>query len=97
MTPNRLINRNVTSARGRTSIRLEPEFWDALSEYCARKCITPYALIRDVDEDVGPGNRTSKIRLRLVQYFREAATEAGHVAAGHGEWPEAEKNVSPPS
>lgn len=27
-----LINRNVTIARGRTSIRLEPEFWDALRE-----------------------------------------------------------------
>ena len=96
MAPSRLINRNVTAARGRTSIRLEPEFWDALGEYCARSGVTTQALVRDVDLDTAPGHRTSEIRVRLVRYFRDAATEAGHAAAGHGGWPEAEK-VSPPS
>src|SRR6185312_10030738 len=28
----RLVNRSVVAARGRTSIRLEPELWDALLE-----------------------------------------------------------------
>jgi len=84
MAPNRLVNRNVTGARGRTSIRLEPEFWDAMRDYCARESTTPDALVRDVDLAGDIGGRTSAIRVRLVRYFREAATEEGHMAAGHG-------------
>jgi len=85
MAPSRLVNRNVTGATGRTSIRLEPEFWAALGEYCARERTTTDALVRAVDLAGGPGNRTSDIRVRLVQYFREAATEDGHLAVGHGQ------------
>jgi len=33
----RLINRNVVAERGRTSMRLEPELWDALAEICRRE------------------------------------------------------------
>ena len=32
MARSRLINRNVVAERGRTSMRLEPELWDALAE-----------------------------------------------------------------
>ena len=85
MAPNRLVNRNVTGATGRTSIRLEPEFWSALGEYCARERTTTDALVRAVDLAGGPGGRTSDIRVRLVRYFREAATEEGHLAVGHGQ------------
>lgn len=84
MAHRRLVNRNVTGARGRTSIRLEPEFWDAMRDYCARERTTPDALVRDVDLAGDIGGRTSAIRVRLVRYFREAATEEGHMAAGHG-------------
>ncbi|MBC7637762.1 MAG: ribbon-helix-helix domain-containing protein, partial [Acetobacteraceae bacterium] len=34
MTASRLINRNVIAKSGRTSMRLEPELWDALREIC---------------------------------------------------------------
>ena len=94
MAPNRLVNRNVTGATGRTSIRLEPEFWDALGEYCARERTTTDALVRDVDLTEAPGSRTSGIRVRLVRYFREAATDEGHLAAGHGQ---PRRPLNPPS
>jgi hypothetical protein len=33
---------------------------------------------------VGIGGRTSAVRVHLVGYFRDAATAAGHLQAGHG-------------
>ncbi len=84
MAPSRLINRNVTAGRGRTSMRLEPEIWDALSEICMRERIGLGELVRRVDVTPDKGGRTSAIRVFAFRYFREAATEEGHHAAGHG-------------
>src|SRR5712675_2321591 len=71
--PSRLVNRNVIAERGRTSIRFEPELWDSLQEICRR-------------EQIGglTGGRTSAVRVDVVSYFRDAATEEGHRRAGHG-------------
>jgi len=84
MSPSRLINRNVTAGRGRTSMRLEPEIWDALGEICARERIGLGELVRRVDVAPDKGGRTSAIRVFAFRYFQEAATVAGHQAAGHG-------------
>lgn len=80
-----LVNRNIIAERGRTSMRLEPELWDALHEICQREAITPGELVRRVERLKHPGGRTSAVRVYLLQYFREAATEEGHASAGHGE------------
>jgi predicted DNA-binding ribbon-helix-helix protein len=80
----RLVNRNVIAGTGRTSIRLEPELWDALAEICRREDITAGELIRRVERAAGPGCRTSAVRVHILQYFRAAATEAGHQDVGHG-------------
>ena len=80
----RLVNRNVVAGSGRTSMRLEPELWDALLEICHRENQDLHGLIRRVDELRNEGGRTSAVRVFLLQYFRAAATEAGHAAAGHG-------------
>lgn len=85
MSLSRLINRNVTSGAGRTSMRLEPEIWDALTEICARERLRLGELVRKVDaRPEGDGGRTSAMRCFAIGYFRTAATEAGHLAAGHG-------------
>lgn len=65
-------------------MRLEPEIWDALSEICARERIGLGELVRRVDVAPDKGGRTSAIRVFAFRYFHEAATEAGHQAAGHG-------------
>jgi predicted DNA-binding ribbon-helix-helix protein len=80
----RLVNRNVSAARGRTSMRLEPEFWDALRDICQREQVDIGTLIRRIEAQNHAGGRTSSVRVFIVRYFRGAATDAGHAAAGHG-------------
>ncbi|HVY14244.1 MAG TPA: ribbon-helix-helix domain-containing protein [Rhodopila sp.] len=84
MSISRLINRNVVAERGRTSMRLEPELWDALSEICEREDQDIGALVRQVEAGGHTGGRTSAIRVFILNYFRVAATEHGHAGAGHG-------------
>jgi len=79
-----LVNRNIVAERGRTSMRLEPELWDALSEICRRERVSPSELCRRIERAGIPGGRTSAIRVYILRYFRAAATDAGHDAAGHG-------------
>lgn len=87
MPPSTLVNRNIVAARGRTSMRLEPELWDALGEICRRERTSPSELCRRIESAGIPGGRTSAIRVYILRYFRAAATEPGHEAAGHGAKP----------
>jgi predicted DNA-binding ribbon-helix-helix protein len=80
----RLINRNVVAERGRTSMRLEPELWDALREICLRERQDVNHLVRQIEATGHKGGRTSAVRVFVLQYFRVAATETGHEAANHG-------------
>ena len=88
MPGSRLVNRNVVGENGRTSMRLEPELWDALREICRREHMDIGALIRrieaqgrqnrDADTVVcaaagGAGGRTSGVRVFIVEYFRAIA------------------------
>src|ERR1700676_871855 len=84
VTVSRLINRNVVAERGRTSMRLEPELWEALLEICGREGQDMSSLVRKVEQHGHAGGRTSAVRVFVLSYFRAAATEAGHHAAGHG-------------
>lgn len=84
MTVSRLVNRNVVAGRGRTSMRLEPELWDALMEICEREGQDMSTLVRRVEEAGHSGGRTSAVRVFILTYFREAATELGHASIGHG-------------
>ncbi len=79
-----LVNRNIVLPTGRTSIRLEPEMWDALAEVCRREGITPGDLAARATRHVDEGSRTSAIRTYILKYFREAATDRGHSGAGNG-------------
>lgn len=84
MSSSRLINRNVTSSHGRTSMRLEPELWSALEEICHREMMTLADLVKSIERRGHPGGRTSAVRVFAMTYFRNAASEDGHRAAGHG-------------
>lgn len=84
LTTSRLINRNIVAASGRSSMRLEPEIWDALFEICRRENIAMGDLVRKVDGGREIGGRTSAIRVYAFNYFRNAATNEGHKLAGHG-------------
>ncbi len=84
MGPSRLVNRNVTAARGRTSMRLEPELWEALEEICLREGLSLGEIVRRIEGTNDPGGRTSAVRVFVLRYFRDAATGEGHANAGHG-------------
>jgi predicted DNA-binding ribbon-helix-helix protein len=80
----RLVNRNVTLQTGRTSMRLEPELWSALAEICVRQNVGVGEIVRRIAAGRPGGGRTSAVRVYILEYFRAAATEQGHAAAGHG-------------
>jgi predicted DNA-binding ribbon-helix-helix protein len=79
-----LINRNITVGERRTSIRLDAEMWSALEEMCHRDGVTLAALVTSLTGAAEYGDRTALLRAAIVRYYRAAATEAGHKAAGHG-------------
>lgn len=79
-----MIARNVTVAGRRTSLRMEPEMWDALQEVAVREGVTLHDLCTSVERRRGPYSMTAAIRVHLLGYFRDAANEAGHRSAGHG-------------
>ena len=73
MSTSRLVNRNVIAPSGRTSMRLEPELWEALQDICQREAISLSDLIQRIERKGHPGGRTSAIRVYVVTYFRAAA------------------------
>ncbi len=81
-----LINRNVTVNGRRTSLRLEPEMWDALEEIAKREGVRVSDLVSRIDREVrgGASGLTARVRVFVLGYFRAAATENGHLNAGHG-------------
>jgi len=79
-----LVNRNVTVAGHRTSMRLEPSMWDALEEICRREGKTIHEVCSDVDFQRYESALTAALRAFIVLYFRVAAMEDGHAKAGHG-------------
>lgn len=80
-----LVSRNVTVGGRRTSLRLEPDMWDALKEIAERELMHVSDLCSLIDARRGPETSlTAAVRVFLLAYFRQAATERGHAAAGHG-------------
>ncbi|PWC35914.1 ribbon-helix-helix domain-containing protein [Azospirillum sp. TSO35-2] len=67
----------------RTSLKLEAPIWDAVDEICRIEGLTPSELFSGVAERSGE-NLASAVRVLVMVYFRQAATERGHRDAGHG-------------
>lgn len=82
-----LINRNVTVAGRRTSMRLEAAMWDALQQICVREGKSLNELVTEIDRRRSESSLTAAIRVYLLRYFYAAATDEGHRLAGHGRSP----------
>jgi predicted DNA-binding ribbon-helix-helix protein len=80
-----LLNRNVTVAGHRTSIRLEPAMWEALRQICEREHKAANELVTEIERQRAESSLTAAIRVYLLRYFCAAATDEGHRLAGHGE------------
>lgn len=79
-----LRNRNVTIGGRRTSMKLEPGMWDALDEICHREKMAIHEVCTRIARDHKGYNLTAATRAFILAYFRAAATDDGHLRAGHG-------------
>jgi predicted DNA-binding ribbon-helix-helix protein len=92
-----LTSRTVTLDGEQVPIRLEPSYWEALEDICHREDLTVDDLCADLKArldqqlrrpgagSISPGvSLANAIRVFIVGYYRQAATENGHDRAGHG-------------
>jgi predicted DNA-binding ribbon-helix-helix protein len=80
-----LVIRNVKVHGHRTSVRLEPQMWDSMTEICRREFCTPDDVCSYVAERKPPRDSlSSSLRVFILDYFRKSSTEKGHLNAGHG-------------
>ena len=78
--PSRLVNRNVTASQGRTSMRLEPELWDALAGNLRTRARDP-GRSGSTDREARPsGGRTSAVRVHRAGLFPRRRDRGGHIA-----------------
>lgn len=81
-----LVIRNVIVLGKRTSLRMEPEMWDALSDVAQREGHSLHDICTRIVERKPPASSlTAAIRVFLVNYYRMSSTEDGHHRAGHGQ------------
>ena len=79
-----LESRNVTVGGRRTSMRLEPQMWDALESIARREGMTLNNLCTQVDQrrrEIGP---TSATRVFIVSYYRQLVRRHEGEAPGSG-------------
>ncbi len=82
-----LISRNITIFGRRTSVRLEPEMWEALNDISDREKCSVHDICALVHVRKKPETSlTAAIRVFLMLYYRAATTELGHNSAGHGDF-----------
>jgi predicted DNA-binding ribbon-helix-helix protein len=89
-----LQNRNLMVSGRRTSVRLEPQMWDALHEIARRERRAIGEIATLVDRQRHQSTLTAAIRVFIVSYFRNAATDDGHRNAGHGRLARAPRRAS---
>jgi predicted DNA-binding ribbon-helix-helix protein len=74
--------RNIRIGKRRTSVKLEPEMWDALIEICVRTKKNINQICTEVhnanngkptDDDVSGANFTSELRVFILGYYRAIA------------------------
>jgi len=76
-----LISRNLVISGHRTTVRLADETWASFAE--REDCSIDELARRIHSRKRSDESFTSAIRVFLMLYYRDAATEAGHAKAGH--------------
>jgi len=78
-----LVNRNITVGSLRTSVRLEPQFWEALSDIAVRERLTVDRLCTIIDANAGELGRTAAIRVFITSFFAEIRTRESVAATAN--------------
>ena len=69
-TPQGPVKRSVTIAGHRTSLSLEPEFWDALNTLATVRDMPLAGLVAVIDEARGRTNLSSALRVAVLKATR---------------------------
>ena len=68
-----MLKRSLTIAGHRTSIALEPEFWDAVEALAVARALPLAALIREIDENREAPNLSSAVRVAVLEWYQARA------------------------
>lgn len=63
-----MLKRSLTISGHRTSIALEPEFWDVLDQIAAERNLSISQLIARIDEERDEPNLSSAIRVTALEW-----------------------------
>lgn len=90
-----LVSRTLSVDGRIIHVRLEPSYWEGLDEICHREDLSVDELCADVQDRMEQQSRrvggqgsvslANALRVFVVGYYRQAATERGHNRAGHGQ------------
>lgn len=79
-----LVSRNIIIKGRRTSVRLDHMMWDGLIEISQRQGASIHDICTAIATHKASNmSTTTAIRMFILNYFREAATEEGHLKSGH--------------
>lgn len=70
-----LVSKNIIVSGRRTSMRLEPDIWTALGEIAKAENMTIKDICSLVDQRRKNSSLTSAIRVFVVTYYRQLATQ----------------------
>ncbi len=65
--------RSFSIAGHRTSIALEPAFWQGLTAMAAARGLSLAAMVREIDETRQTPNLSSAVRLAVLAWYRDGA------------------------
>ena len=65
-----MLKRSLSIARHRTSIALEPEFWQGIDAMAAEQRLPLAALVRQIDETRDTPNLSSALRLAVLRWYQ---------------------------
>jgi predicted DNA-binding ribbon-helix-helix protein len=71
--PSSLVIHNVVVGNHRTSVRLEPQMWEALHDITRLRRVTMHDLVTEIDRDRTASSLTAAIRVYIVDFYRAAA------------------------
>ena len=61
------LKRSLSIAGHRTSLSLEPEFWEALQKAALKRGMTVSGLVADIDQARGERNLSSAVRVWILK------------------------------
>lgn len=73
--------RSLSIAGHRTSIALEPQFWDALETMAAERKTSMAGLIKSIDETRATTNLSSSARLAVLDWYQQKLNSAVQTSA----------------